>query len=568
MPHSSHPLKRALLGMLLVGLLLGLTRTVHAAEKSYSASRFDTVVVVEEGGSLRVTETIVFDFVGGPFTFVFRELPLDYTDGITVVEASVDGVPYPIGQEAGQVEIEQDDPLRIEWHLAPTSDQRHTVELTYRVAGAVRQGEGADLLLWQPLPDDYEYPIAASQTVIEYPATTELLAAPTVEAGTATVQQAPQRVTFTSQALAPDSPLVVALRFEAGSLISAPPQWQLQQQTNAARLPYWLALAGLILFPGLLGLVALWRKHSAAIEGAGTHMQPPTDLPPAMAGALLTRGEPQWQHAQATLYELGARGVIRIEELAEKKWYRPHDFALHLVDDTRELRPHEAGLVTLLFGMPGARTSPIKLSEMGRKITGSAWKQYKEPLQAEIEARGFLSPARQSMRRRFMAGSIVLLFAGLALVVLTGILLGKPFGPGPFLAAIAPLLLGVIGMILGSSLVPLSEAGAAQAAQWQQFRNYLNEVTKGQQPVSSPALFGNYLPYVAAFGLTKPWSKQSEKAGWVEVPPYFQSLPGTPAEQLWPIWLSSQNAFTSAGGSASGSAGGAGAAGGGASGAG
>jgi len=45
---------------------------------------------------------------------------------------------------------------------------------------------------------------------------------------------------------------------------------------------------------------------------------PPNDLPPAMAGALLTQGEPKWNHAQATIYRLAEQGVLNIEELPEK----------------------------------------------------------------------------------------------------------------------------------------------------------------------------------------------------------------------------------------------------------
>ncbi len=82
--------KRQLLVTVAVLMVLCLTMGVsQAQEKSYSASRFDVDMTIEEGGSLLVKETIVFDFVGGPFTFVFRELPLDHTDGISVLEASV-----------------------------------------------------------------------------------------------------------------------------------------------------------------------------------------------------------------------------------------------------------------------------------------------------------------------------------------------------------------------------------------------------------------------------------------------------------------------------------------------
>ena len=107
----------------IVLLALGLSMGVaQAQEKAYSAERFDVDMTVEEGGSLLITETVVFDFVGGPFTFVFRDLPTDQTDGVQILSASVDGLPYATGTNAGQVEIESGDPMRVTWHLEATSN--------------------------------------------------------------------------------------------------------------------------------------------------------------------------------------------------------------------------------------------------------------------------------------------------------------------------------------------------------------------------------------------------------------------------------------------------------------
>ena len=171
------------LSIVLVAVLCLTVGVTQAQEKSYSADRFDIAMTVEEGGSVLVTETAVFDFIGGPFTFVFRELPLDHTDGISVLEASVDGVVYPVGANPGQVEISSGNPMRITWHLEATSNISHTVMLTYRAEGVVRQEEGADALYWQPLPDSYEYTIGESQTRVNYPTYTTLISEPAVLAG-------------------------------------------------------------------------------------------------------------------------------------------------------------------------------------------------------------------------------------------------------------------------------------------------------------------------------------------------------------------------------------------------
>lgn len=84
--------------VLFLSLLAG---NVAAQEQSYHAQRFDVNVMVREDGSLQVTETVVFEFAGDPFTFVYRELETDFTDGIRSIQAAVDGRTLPEGEEAG-----------------------------------------------------------------------------------------------------------------------------------------------------------------------------------------------------------------------------------------------------------------------------------------------------------------------------------------------------------------------------------------------------------------------------------------------------------------------------------
>lgn len=49
-------------------LMLLLTQRQAVPAKDYTVERFDASIMVNEGGSLIVTETVTFKFVGGPFT--------------------------------------------------------------------------------------------------------------------------------------------------------------------------------------------------------------------------------------------------------------------------------------------------------------------------------------------------------------------------------------------------------------------------------------------------------------------------------------------------------------------
>jgi len=303
---------------LILALVLLLWPGTALGAKEYSADRFDVQAAVQADGSLLVTETVVFRFVGGPFTYVFRTLPTDYTDGITEITASMDGVAFPPGQGAGQVEIRGRDPIKVTWHFAPTSDSTHTFVLRYRLLGVIRQERDTDLLLWYALPTDYDYRIASSTVRVTFPSTATLLSAPEVRKGRATVETGVGQVTFTARDLKADSTLLVALHFPPGSLVEAPPQWQVRQTQAQQAAPGFLAAALAVLAAGAAGLVAFWtrqRRETAAFAASElNYTAPPSDLSPAIAGVLNSTGaQAAWSQALGTMFELGAAGCSALK---------------------------------------------------------------------------------------------------------------------------------------------------------------------------------------------------------------------------------------------------------------
>ncbi|MBM3135781.1 MAG: DUF2207 domain-containing protein [Chloroflexi bacterium] len=553
--------------LLLVGLLLWPGTALGA--KEYSADRFDVQAAVQADGSLLVTETVVFRFVGGPFTYVFRELPTGYTDGITEFTASMDGATMPPGQGAGQVEISGRHPIKVTWHFAPTSDSRHTFVLRYRMLGVIRQERDTDLLLWYALPTDYDYRIAASTIRVTFPRTATLLGAPEVRKGRATVETGAGQVTFTARDLKADSTLLVALRFPPGSLVEAPPQWQVRQAQAQQAVPGFLAAALAVLAAGAAGLVAFWtrqRREAAAFATSElSYTAPPSDLAPAIAGVLTSTGaQASWSQALGTLFELGRRGVLSIEESPERAWYRQHDFILQLKEQPTELRPHERGLLQMLFTDKEGLATSVKLSDFSGRLR-SRWKQFSEPLKEEMQAAGFFSPERQQARNKLLIAGGVLL--ALAVVALAGaILLVEHFQAGPFLIPASLFLLSMAAFVLAGIFSPLSNQGAAEATRWKGFAQFLRDATKGREAVWGLEMFECYLPYAASFGLAVAWVKAFQKQGGLEIPAWFHSLAATPQQGMAAFVAMTSAAHSSGGGGAAGAGGGA--AGGGGSGAG
>lgn len=562
-------LKRASLPAILL-LLCALALPVGAA-KSYAADRFDVDWNLTESGVLEVTETVVFRFEGGPFTYVYRELPRGYSDGIEGIAASLDGRLLPTGSQAGQVEITGSDPIVVTWHFAPTSDAAHTFQLKYRVLGMIRQEAGADLFWWNALPTEYEYPIASSTVRLTYPAELQPSGAPEVRRGEAQIAQGAGEVVWTASDIEPGTPLTVALPFPAGSLIAAPPAWQARAAEATAAAPGFLAGAGALLAAGVAWLWALWargrRPRAAVSEPAGRASTLPGDLPPALGGALAAAdGRPSVTQALGALFDLARRGVVTIEESPDKRWYRSRDFDVRLLEAApRDLRPHEEGLLALLFTGKQGPAETIKVSEMGARLAGKS-KQFTEPLTAELSAAGLIDPQRQATARRFTIIGVILLLLMLPLGAL-GALLVKQYGGWPFLLTAAVFLLGLAAFIMSGVYSPLSDEGAREAARWGSFQEYLKDVVKGRDPAWDLGLFERYLPYAAALGLAEGWAKAFQKRGGAEIPAWFHTVAGSSDSGIgaFVAMTASTNAAST---SASAGAGGGGAGGGGGSGAG
>jgi hypothetical protein len=558
-------------------IAFGLFLSLGAAQddKSYHASSFNVDIVALHDGSLDVTETVTFNFVGGPFSFVFRELPVDHTDGVTAMTAGVDGTPWPQGTAAGQVEISGNNPIRIIWHLPPTSNSSHTFDLSYRVLGITRQTEDADLLLWQALPDEYDYTIDHSRIRLSFPADATLLGTPEVTAGSAEVTVEGHQVVATMQDLEENEPLVLQLRFSPGSLISAPPSWQVQQETQMAQ-QYsfawvWTTLAALIGIGGILAVVAQSRSGARPVpKMMGTAYEPPDDLPPAMAGLLHTsNGRPGWQHALGTLFDLAARGILIIEEQPKEAWYQSREWIIKQVNPAHDLRPHEEQLLEILFTTKsGERQESVKMSQLRQLLSSSRWKWYTESLEAEMKAAGLLDAEQLQRGRQLVTTGVIMLIIAALGFTLTFLFI-RFFGFWPLLPVGALLVVSLVAMIAGYSLSPLTEEAALPAAQWESFYRFLQDVTKRKAAASAPDMFERYLPHAAALGLLAAWASHFKKEGQVRPPAYFHALNMADDASYMGAFVAMTAASSSSGGAAAGAgAAGAGAAGGGASGAG
>jgi hypothetical protein len=569
-------IRRILTLLVALGVIAGLLSACGDDGKSYSADRFDVDLAVQADGSLVVTETLDFRFEGGPFSYVFRDLAFSEIDGIDRLQASLDGQVLPQGTGPGQVEIEAGDPLQVTWHLPPTYDATHSFGLVYRVQGAIRQLDDVDALFWRAIPEAHDYDIASSTVTVSYPPSTALVAEPTVRGGKAAVETGEGRAALLVLNIDADEDVIVEARFAPGSLIDAPPAWQTAQAERASQvrpaqvLGLGVGLLTVIVGGGLvIGYARRFRRPQAGQPATPFKTtEPPSSASPAVAAKLVPNGNP----GLAAIFDLAQRGALSIEETASR-WGR--SFTLRRQPAPGSLKPHEQGLLTALFQTKRGFEDELPLSQVASRLASKA-KLFNQPLDKEMALASLLDQARQAQRSRLITAAVMgtlLGGAGFGIGLIWGVVAAEnaQWAMLPAAAVLAGLgtglfVVGLLGLIVATTLSIWTEQGERAAADWKGFAGYLKDVTKGKDDLLDLTRFDRYLPYAAGFGLGEAWTKRYQQQSGFSAPPWFQALqPDDSSAAFIAVMVASQASFSSSGGA--GGAGG-GASGGGASGAG
>ena len=534
------------------------------AAKSYYAERFDVQIDIQKNGAALITETVKFHFKGGPFTFAFREISATETDGLTFLDASMDGTAMPQGTQPGQVEVTAGNPLKVTWHFPPTSDAAHVFTIRYRANGVIRKGD-ADTLIWRAVPEDHDYSIANSTITLTYPSGAALLKQPTLSRKFES-SSTENRTILTSSGLAEDEDLILTASFTPNSLTQAAPQWQTQkEQANAATskaLPVGLIAGIATLIFGGLGLFTTIRANGRDlnISPVISTPNPPADISPALIGKLTGQ-----QHTfMGAIFDLAQRGILEVRE--EKGFWGMKNHLLTRKDCTVSLQPYEQGLMDALFKYGEAE---INMNEVATRLSMKN-KLFDEPLEQELIQRGWLDKERKQKRSILgIAGLLTMIFA---MIVFILSMVGGGVNPKwlPLSAAVAGISAGLFVLsipllVYGATYSILTPAGEEQTARWKGFAEYLKQVSKGKESAIRPDYFERYLACAAVFGLGADWAKYFQKLGGVPLPVWFHALAGSDGDfgAMVAVMSTSDSAGVSAGAD-----GGGGASGGGSSGAG
>ncbi len=505
-----------------LGCVMLLLMGFAASPREYVWQRIDTEVAVQPDGRLLVTEKLTLRYTGGPFTFVFRDLPnrrLDEIRDISVREG--DRAYRQVSDEESREPFtfsvfREDGAQRVRWVYPETVGGTRSFELRYTVLGAVRRSSNADELWWSMVFPEREVPVEQAQGRIRLPVSVpaaQLEASAPDVSGEVMVQ--PGLATVQAQDIAPGRELTLRLRFPTGIVGGDIPAWQArelaQEAYNTSTRP--IVNTGLSLLAALLLLLlggGLWRwwlrNRDPLPQGFVARELPdaPDDLPPALAARLLRSLDAQ--ATLGTLFDLANRGYLSFRESMGGWRGRTRQVVVTSTGkDRSELAPYEQALLDALF----AGENEVILNEQRAdllKAMAAIGKQH----EATLIERGYLDTQRLAQRRRgIIIGVVLMIIGGVGFIPAT--ILAEAYSWWLPVVALVVLVAGIAWTVAGSMVRGVTAQGADALLRWRAFRAYLRRIGAAQ---ASMGQFAQLLPYAVAIAdarqLTRAYAATSE----------------------------------------------------------
>ncbi|MBM4422020.1 MAG: DUF2207 domain-containing protein [Chloroflexi bacterium] len=531
-------LKRSIirLSAMLAVFALAVSPVNLAQAKSVAWQRYDVDITIEPNGDLKVVETQVIEFQGGPFRGGFASIPLENTDGITDVAVSEPGRVYENAFSGAYTYTTSEDAgnLLVDWSFESLANETRTFILSYTIHGAVRQYDSGDKIRFMVISPELDFPIQSSTVTVHLPPGGPVIDDPD-SIGTPMQWQTSldnRTVTYTTtRAVNAYEGVGIQVIFEHGAVTGPKPSWQAEfdkKQDFEQNVKPWIdlglwaiALALLLALPGALYL--LWYLFGRdPVPGLTPDYiaQPPSDLPPGLVG-VLTDEKADLRDLTATLIDLARRGFIALEESESPAAFGTvsKTFTLSQVGTPSGLRAYEQALYDAVFG--AGETVALNKLPFGFY---SRLRSIESALYTEAVNVGLFRSQPEEVRQRYRtAGALVV--AGTLVLGCLAVGAGAEI-TGSIICPFAPMVLFGVGLIAIGGIMPArTRKGADETAKWRAFQKYLGNIQKYGDVANAADQFESYLPYAIAFGLERRWVTafaQAPVAASVPIPRWYR----------------------------------------------
>ncbi|MDQ3928920.1 MAG: DUF2207 domain-containing protein [Chloroflexota bacterium] len=516
-----------------------------AQERQFHLDRFDSVIFVNQDGSLDVEETLVYVFQG-QYRRGIREWETDRLENIGDFRVSevVNGEevayeetsfapdePATSGQP-GTYGVRTGNPTRVRWIYqgGPTPSSgttRKTFIIRYHVEGAMRVYGDRDELQWFAVPQESPAPINSSKVEVILPDGTDTSNFTTQSApGNAEVSKQGDTITFSADSQL-DNGFELGIQIPKGVLNATAPSWQSAvdaEERAAAEMERIrpiidfavLVLSLLIGVGGVLFVVRRWYMHGRdkPVKLFSDYVaEPPSNLPPGLVGTLLDESA-DVRDVISTLVDQARKGNLTIQETRTQGFLtQGKDFEYRLLNRNVEYRFEEMLLDAVFKGDTATKLSDLK-NTFYTKLPPIYDEMYKS-----LVALKYFPENPKAVRNRNMG-------AGCGIAVLGGLLLFGSIALAPAFSGLLPLLgvaIGLVGLVwvfTSTAMPKKTDFGSEETAKWRAFSNYLQQIQKYTDVQAAADKFQQYLPYAVALGIERQLINQFNNVP-AAMPPYY-----------------------------------------------
>lgn len=524
----------------------GSSQRAEAQDRTLVWKTWDTTIRINEDGSFNVREVYEIEFIGGPFTFGFRNISLDQVESIVDVQVSEQGQYYTASTtEAAQTYYTSraDGDLVVNWFYSPTTNQTRTFVIEYRVLGGLIVDTEGDILNWQAVGEEHAYSIQSSDVQIVVPSGALIIVEdPPASRGVTASQNMSSNqtsVAFNATNIPANTPLEVYVRFTHGVIPATAPTWQAEYERQAQWDTTWGPVVNLasgaislaVLMFGGLGVYLLWGRlgRDPKTGPVPSYLsEPPSAISPGIVGALVDE-KVDLQDIMAVLMDLATRGYVQMEEQEVKGLVRKTStFTFHRVEGSGE--PEKSYERDLLRAVFGSRKS-VDLDDLQYKFYDEIPKLKRAMYDALVDE-GLFPKNPNAVRTRWIVlgiGGVVLSFGG-GFCSLAAV---GSYAPAIICLFVATGIVSLVLIAVGQVMPVKSHKGAEEAAKWKAFKAYLTKIESLENMEEAGDKFDSYLPYAVAFGIEKLWIRTFAKYPAAPIPHWY-----------FPYWTTSAHRST------------------------
>jgi len=489
--------------------------------------KFFSEIDVLPDATVDVTEHITFQFIGGPWHGIYRDIPVEYAGprGLNYsLFLNVKSVTDEDGVKLKYETSRERQYLRLKIYIDQADNSTRTISIGYTVSDALRFFDDHDEFYWNVTGDEWPIPIQEAGAHIVLPDGASNVRAnlftgayhSTARNGTVEINGTGVDVP-TSGPLGIHEGLTVAVAFDKGAV---------REPTAFSRLLLYLRSNWPFVIPVAAFFFMLWlwwtRGRDPRLRPIAAQYQPPENLTPGEVGTLIDNSV-DMRDITASIVDLAVRGFLVIEEQKKDQLLgltHRTEYVFHLKKPSPEwasLKPHEQDLLEGIFGT-GTAGDTVALADLHNRFYQNI-AGIKNHLFGSLVGKGYYTHRPDTTRAAYILFGIV---AGI-IVLGGGLWLSKNLGMAPLPFIAAGILSGLIICAFGWFMPARTQAGARTLEGILGFEDFLAhvEADRFNRTIKTPEMFEKFLPFAMALGVEKNWSKAFQGI-YTEPPQWYQ----------------------------------------------